>query len=503
MQPAAMSGSDYYLRLGLERDPFAADAMPDFFFVGAQRRFLVQRAVHALYFSGATVLLLGADGAGKTRTLLEIDSELKGLADICRIEATVLMDAAEIRVLLADRLGIPAAAASVELIHALERIRPADGDPQPVLIAIDSAHLLSIDTLAECAALAAGSGGRLRLLLAGQSDLATAWQQAQAGGAELLELKPLDRSETEDYVRTRLLAAGLRDSQPLSEIDFEQLFARSGGNFGAINSLVPAMLQPAEQMLPVARRLTALPMLHIGAVAALIAVVIVLLLYRESATESNSNGDSAAVPNEQLPAMSKTGGEQKTVALQLPTPAPSAHDAASPAVSAAMPIGTPVQPNSAANARTAPPAQAQPEPKTPPVAAPTAAANSGAGEAKPAVSAGAKKSSDASAASSPAGSADERALLGFPSSHYVVQLLGAESKSTVDKFARGPGRGLKLYAYRTRLRGKPWFIVVTGPFPTKNAAQAAVNKMPDAVRKQQPWPRKLANVQADIRAQGR
>jgi DamX protein len=78
--------------------------------------------------------------------------------------------------------------------------------------------------------------------------------------------------------------------------------------------------------------------------------------------------------------------------------------------------------------------------------------------------------------------------------------MGAESKTTIDKFAAGAGKGLKFYCYRTKLRGKPWFVVVAGPYADKGAAQAALNKLPNAVRKQRPWPRTLANVQADIRA---
>lgn len=91
-------------------------------------------------------------------------------------------------------------------------------------------------------------------------------------------------------------------------------------------------------------------------------------------------------------------------------------------------------------------------------------------------------------------------MLSFPAAHYVLQLMGAESKSTIDKFAKGAGKNLKFYSYRSQLRGKPWFIVVTGPYADKRAAQAAQAELPEAVRNQQPWPRTLANVQADIRA---
>src|SRR5690606_17885468 len=68
--------------LGLAVDPFSEEALPQLFFVGGQRRFLAQQAVHALYFSGATVLLLGESGAGKSRMLREIWLGLGEVADV-------------------------------------------------------------------------------------------------------------------------------------------------------------------------------------------------------------------------------------------------------------------------------------------------------------------------------------------------------------------------------------------------------------------------------------
>lgn len=497
MQPTA--STDYYARLGLECDPFAGNAMPDFYFVGAQRRFLVQRAVHALYFSGATVLLLGAHGTGKTRTLDEIKKELQDLADICRIEATVLMDAAEIRGLLAAALGLPGAVAAgnAEFVHALERMRPADGDPQPVLIAIDAAQLLSIATLAECAALVAGAGGRLRLLLAGEIDLATSWQQAQAGAAEILELAPLDRNETADYVRTKLQAAGYREELSLSDAEFDQLFTQSGGNFALVNALAPQFLQLPTETSPVVRRIKALPILHIGVIAALLAVIILLALYRGGSNSQSSPDAQLSKPaNDQAQQISakkpasekKSGAEQNSIALQLPEPTRPATNAPNPTLPAAT-------------ATVATPAET-----SVPTPAPVAIENKTQNAEKKLVTEKAEKIEKVEKAATinkkeiAEKSADESALLGFPSSNYVLQLLGAESKITVEKFANGAGKDLKLYFYRTQLRGKPWFIVVTGPYADKNAAQAAQAKLPEAVRKQQPWLRTLANVQADIRA---
>lgn len=527
MQQAAALESDYYTRLGLAGDPFAVGAMPEFFFVGAQRRFLVQRAVHALYFSGAIVLMLGAEGSGKTRTLDEIEKELTGLTDICRIDATVLMNATEIRALLAGVIGLPTTVASgnAELVYALERVSPAAGDPQPVFIAIDAAQSLSIETLAECAALTASAGGRLRLLLAGDKGLVAAWEQAQAGVVEILELKLLDRHESEDYVRTKLQAAGYREEPPLSQIKFDELFAQSGGSFAAINALIPQLLQTQPESPSVVHRVKTLPLVHIGIAAVLLTVVIVLLLYRGGESQSAdsvqlNSGAAQQSPNQntQQSGSQKNKSEKNIVALALPIPtAPAASSvelapSGSSKSDAMVPAASVTQaPPTAEPINTAPTAPAKITESVPTVASNKQNAEKAVAEKKTIVDeAGDKKvaatkkivaeKSAPTGSTTPALNADESALLEFPSSQYVLQLMGAESRATVDKFAKGAGKGLKLYAYRTQLRGKPWFIVVTGPYSGKNAAQAGVAQLPEAVRKQQPWPRTLANVQADIRA---
>jgi DamX protein len=97
-------------------------------------------------------------------------------------------------------------------------------------------------------------------------------------------------------------------------------------------------------------------------------------------------------------------------------------------------------------------------------------------------------------------SADERALLALPSQQVVLQLIGAESRATIDKFAANAGQDVKLYVYGTRLRGKPWYIAVTGPYADRNTAAAAIAKLPEVLRKQQPWPRGVAAIQSDIKA---
>lgn len=555
--------SELQARLGLAVDPFAPQALPDFFFVGGQRRFLAQRAVHALYFSGGVVLLSGPRGAGKSRMLEEVVGDLRDLADTCRIDATVMMDGAEVRRIVAAKLGLAPAVAqdNAGLVAALAHWQPAGREPHPIALIVDDAHLLAVPALAECLQLARSSGGRLRLLLAGEPDLLAASEQAGAESVERIELPPLDRQEIADYVATRLQAAGYRAESPLSAAQLNDLQRLSGGNFGAIHDWLPSLFAaPAQSGAGLLGRLRGaagsgllkgLPLQHVAIAAGLLLVVVLLFLNRggeplpaePKSTPQATSGDRdsvvLALPNRPAGnAADATAAPPSTPAAQ-PAPPPRPEPAQAQQAAAAKPLQARVEPPApqqiAPQPATAQPARSQPVPvisgsqKIPlpsPQKAPTAPATAAPTTPVPAAVASAQPmpapaaatpqagSAAAQAASQPAPAAaqaasavdaksgeqtaDERELLGWSNKQFALQLLGAGSAATVTKFRQQAG-GAKLYTYRTDLNGKPWYIVVTGPYPSRNAATAAADALPPALRNQKPWPRAVKNIQADIK----
>jgi len=57
--------------------------------------------------------------------------------------------------------------------------------------------------------------------------------------------------------------------------------------------------------------------------------------------------------------------------------------------------------------------------------------------------------------------------------------------------------------YKTVYKGKQWYPLLYGVYPTKSEAQAAVKGLPDEVQKSIPWIRKMSAVQKEVQAEAK
>lgn len=92
----------------------------------------------------------------------------------------------------------------------------------------------------------------------------------------------------------------------------------------------------------------------------------------------------------------------------------------------------------------------------------------------------------------------EQTLMGWPSSGYTLQMLGAGLKSSAEQFIRAQAQPQKFYMFQTRYKNKPWFVVVYGQFKDRNTAHAAAVALPSGLAKLKPWARTIQGIQADI-----
>ena len=92
-------------------------------------------------------------------------------------------------------------------------------------------------------------------------------------------------------------------------------------------------------------------------------------------------------------------------------------------------------------------------------------------------------------------SADETKLLQADNSTFVIQLFGSHSRKSAILFAKTySSTKTKLAIFQTQHQGKPWHVVVAGPYGNRAIATRQSNYFPEKIRKQNPWIRSIVPV---------
>jgi septal ring-binding cell division protein DamX len=80
--------------------------------------------------------------------------------------------------------------------------------------------------------------------------------------------------------------------------------------------------------------------------------------------------------------------------------------------------------------------------------------------------------------------------------HYVIQLIGFRSKSSLEPFARRFGVADRARYMRSSYQGKDWYVVLIGKYATEAEGLAAAHQLPEKLQQLKPWVRLLpANSQ--------
>jgi len=91
---------------------------------------------------------------------------------------------------------------------------------------------------------------------------------------------------------------------------------------------------------------------------------------------------------------------------------------------------------------------------------------------------------------------DERALIKAGDNNFIIQLFASYSmknaKGFVTKYKTSQN---DLHIYQAEHKSKPWFVVVSGPYPSKIAASSQAKKLPKELRQQNPWIRSIQAIQ--------
>lgn len=96
---------------------------------------------------------------------------------------------------------------------------------------------------------------------------------------------------------------------------------------------------------------------------------------------------------------------------------------------------------------------------------------------------------------------DERSLMSAANSEYVIQVFGSYSTENAEIFMKSnEASNVTFKRYQTLHKGKPWHVVVVGPFESRAVAAKQSKRLADKLRKQNPWVRSISPIQADLKA---
>lgn len=98
-------------------------------------------------------------------------------------------------------------------------------------------------------------------------------------------------------------------------------------------------------------------------------------------------------------------------------------------------------------------------------------------------------------------SKNEQVLIAAASSEFVIQLFGSHSSGNAQAFiGDNATKAIQLRSYQTEHKGKPWHVVIAGPFKSRALANEQSKALSTTLRKQNPWVRSIGPIQAQLKA---
>lgn len=454
----------------------------------------VELLAHLASYSELLVAVTGPEGAGKSVIANALAAQREMPEDTLFLTASVMLGMPSILSSIANHWDMPAihedGTQSREAIKKEAVARAEDGGN--LLLIIDQADQLDPDTLNDIAHFALLAPQAISFALFGLPGYETGFRNSPAQApVHILTVEPLS-----DHEAGALIANVYGDGEvcPLNATELEQAVMRSNALPGPLLVASEALL--ANPALTANTRSSGFPLRNILGIAAIATIVIMLLVYQLSGSESESvlqtpiaseevgKGESTTDYNYPTSNQDVSSSVKKvdTVDLNVASVAPSSDgvttEVIAPKINASTTAG-------ASELETVKKLPSEPVVNDRAVSSPVVTTS--------------ELTSDV-VKPQPSYTADEVALL-KPERGYIVQLLGSSSANGASAFKsewqeRVTGT---LYQYETVYSGKAWFVVVSGIYSSQAEARAAVNALPPKLRSQAPWVRPITDVQSVLR----
>jgi DamX protein len=495
--------ANYITVLDLKQDPFSPepDSLFYYSFDSFEQRLVILNGL--VEGTDLFVLVIGEPGSGKTtllnRYLASTDAEwnsVRILADPEPAETPSLEPA--------EPEGYPA--------YILQ-------DATDPIVIVDDAHQLPQKDLEYLIheALVPGSKNKIkRLVLFGESELYTAVTKIAASlsaqpAVNKIYLPGLAEEQIVGYLKHRLTIAGYSGEFPFDDSEIKDLHQASGGYPGSINETVRQRLnekfssqKEGHNML---KNLSANPRKSVAWIAAgIIAILLAVFWFSSERKPPLQKG-----PDKKL---TKTVFRKKIERKPEPAPQKEAPKIASAGTTAKPAPAVKSEPPTAAKSEvksTAPPpntakSEMPPEEKkAPPEPVKTAALEKDKPskpdlkqEAKPAKA----KPAPVIAKSTERKIRREGWLLSQDGGSYTVQIIGVSNEESLQEFIKRNQllEENEIAYYESTFKGKPWYQLLYGLYPTPQEARMAAKNLPENIRRTGPWIRSISAVQKAIKS---
>lgn len=502
--------NDYRQRYGLSEDPFADD--PGFpLFTGGGRRQLLDQLLHLCQFSQQMLVITGEPGVGKTRIAHALADSLEEQDELCFLALSLGQTLEQILVAIAEsfNLEIPAAVSVENLLTIIEQhiadnfsSESEEENDGLILLIIDNAEHLDSQSIAVLASLIENKPQPypLHLVLVGEPLLVSRLDGLESESLQISDfhLPALSLDETVDYLNFRMEMADYLGPEIFTDSVVDPWWRQSRGQLNLIHEMAQDKL--LESVTPEAPRSRShLPIFHIIAIPAVIAIATVMYIYLDD--PEPAPGLQVAVPVQQSSVSIQAASAASSIALTktetstqplLPS-LPQAQSVTSVVATVSTEVSAPAVSASSVAAvainETPKPVieTAKPVVETPSVEKPEVVSRSSVSakitEAKP----------------SGAYTADEEKILNWSANQFTIQLLGVSSLKAAKEFVSSQSNARDLLIFKTRRAGKDWFVVITGHHPSNAQARSAINQLPAVQREAGPWPRQIKVIQDEIR----
>ena len=250
-----LQGTGMYLEhFGLDEPPFRITPVTVFFFSGANRGEILDALIYSLNEAEGIIKVSGEVGSGKTMLCRMLLERLPKHVETIYL-ANPSLSREEMLYAIADALGLSIDGKRVGLVmHGIQnKLEEKAREGKRVVVLVDEAHAMPLDTLEELRLLynlQIGNAKLLQIILFGQPELNAKldrpnMRQLKDRIVHHFQMQPLSRNTLENYLMFRMRAAGYHGPDIFSPSAIKLIADASNGLMRRINILADKSLLAA------------------------------------------------------------------------------------------------------------------------------------------------------------------------------------------------------------------------------------------------------------------